>query len=50
MHEAALPSVPPALPSMLLLVLLALALPPMRRYTPIGAFPSGRPRAPPRFS
>jgi hypothetical protein len=50
MHDAALPSVPPALPSVLLLVLLALVLPPLRRYTPIGAFPSGRPRAPPRFS
>jgi len=50
MHEAALPSVPPALPSPLLLVMLALLLPPLRRFTPIGAFPSGRPRAPPRFS
>jgi len=50
MHEAALPSMPPVLPSVLLLVMLALVLPSLRRYTPIGAFPSGRPRAPPRFS
>ncbi|GAA4332359.1 hypothetical protein GCM10023144_22190 [Pigmentiphaga soli] len=49
-HEAALPAMPPALPSPLLLVMLALLLPPLRRFTPIGAFPSGRPRDPPRFS
>jgi len=49
-HEAALPAVPPALPSPLLLLLVALLLPPLRRFTPVGAFPSGRPRDPPRFS
>jgi len=49
-HDAALPSVPPALPAMLWLVVLVFVLPPVRRYIPIGAFPSRLPRAPPRFS
>ncbi|VCU71075.1 hypothetical protein PIGHUM_03155 [Pigmentiphaga humi] len=49
-HDAALLPVPPAMPFPLLLVMLALLLPPLRRFTPIGAFPSGQPRAPPRFS
>lgn len=49
-HDAALPSVPPALPAVLWLILLALVLPSLCRYTPSGAFPSGLPRAPPRFS
>jgi hypothetical protein len=49
-HEAALPSVPPAPPSPLWLLLPVLLLPALRRFTPIGAFPSGRPRAPPAFS
>ncbi|HET8597816.1 MAG TPA: DUF2946 domain-containing protein [Castellaniella sp.] len=50
LHEAALPSVPPAPPSPLWLLLPVLLLPALRRFTPIGAFPSGRPRAPPAFS
>lgn len=49
-HDAALPSVPPALPAMLWLVVSVLVLPFLCRYTPIGVFPSGLPRAPPRFS
>jgi len=49
-HEAALPSVPPALPSPLPLLMLTMLLPALFRFTPIGAFPCGRPRAPPVFS
>ena len=45
---------PPALPPALfvLVVLVAMAVVPTLsvRFTPLGAFPSGRPRAPPAFS
>jgi len=49
-HDAVLPSVPAGWQPVLLLALLALVLPSLRAFTPIGAFPSGRPRAPPLFS
>jgi hypothetical protein len=45
--HVAVPTVPPLLP--ILIVLLAIAAAPIlsTRFTPLGAFPSGRPRAPP---
>ncbi|MBJ9663851.1 DUF2946 domain-containing protein [Burkholderia gladioli] len=45
-----LPSLPPA--PLVLVMLVALAAAPVlsTRFTPLGAFPSGRPRAPPRLS
>jgi len=49
-NHVAVPGVPPLLP--MLLVLLVFAAPAVlsTRFTPLGAFPSGRPRAPPHFS
>jgi hypothetical protein len=48
-NHVAVPTVPPVLP--LLIVLIAMAAVPVlsTRFTPLGAFPSGRPRAPPAF-
>jgi hypothetical protein len=47
--HAALPAVPPvALVLVLLLLIAAVAMPPLRHIA-FGAFPSGRPRAPPAF-
>jgi hypothetical protein len=49
-NHAALPTVAPSLPVLVMLVTMA-ALPVLStRFTPLGAFPSGRPRAPPVFS
>lgn len=45
--HAAMPSVPPAALSMLVLIVIAPAPVLSTRFTPLGAFPSGRPRAPP---
>jgi hypothetical protein len=46
----AVPAVPA--PSLLLVVLIVIAVVPAlsTRFTPLGAFPSGRPRGPPAFS
>ncbi|CAB3749030.1 DUF2946 domain-containing protein [Paraburkholderia humisilvae] len=46
-HVAA-PTVPPMMPVLIVLVAIALAPVLSTRFTPLGAFPSGRPRAPPR--
>lgn len=44
------PTVPPA-PLVLVMLLVAIAVPTLSvRHTPLGAFPSGQPRAPPVFS
>ena len=46
----AMPTIPPA-PLVLVMLVVALAAPTLStRFTPLGAFPSGRPRAPPAFS
>jgi hypothetical protein len=46
----AMPTLPPA-PLTLVMLIVALAVPALIvRFTPLGAFPSGRPRAPPAFS
>lgn len=46
----AMPAVPPA-PLVLVMLLASVAVPVLSvRFTPLGAFPSGRPRAPPAFS
>jgi Protein of unknown function (DUF2946) len=46
----AMPTIPPA-PLVLVMLLVALAVPALNiRFTPLGAFPSGQPRAPPAFS
>lgn len=46
----AMPAVPPA-PLVLVMLLVSVAVPALSmRFTPLGAFPSGRPRAPPAFS
>lgn len=46
----AVPALPPA-PLALVMVLVAIAVPLLStRHTPLGAFPSGQPRAPPAFS
>ena len=45
-----MPTIPPA-PLVLVMLLVALAVASLSvRFTPLGAFPSGRPRAPPVFS
>ena len=45
----AMPAVPPS-PLVLVMLLVAVAVPALSvRFTPLGAFPSGRPRAPPAF-
>jgi hypothetical protein len=49
-HAPAVPMVPPAPAAALLLLFVVFVLPALRRYTPLGAFPSGRPRAPPAIS
>lgn len=47
--HVALPGVPP-LPPVLVMLLLAVVVPALStRFVPLGAFPSGRPRAPPAF-
>jgi hypothetical protein len=48
--HATLPSVAPLLPVLVMLVTIAAAPILSTRFTPLGAFPSGRPRAPPAFS
>ncbi|HTR08484.1 MAG TPA: DUF2946 domain-containing protein [Paraburkholderia sp.] len=49
-NQPAMPSLPPS--PLVLLMLVAIAAAPVlsMRHTPLGAFPSGRPRAPPAFS
>jgi hypothetical protein len=48
--HVAMPTVPPV-PLVLVMLLVAVAVPALSvRFTPLGAFPSGRPRAPPAFS
>lgn len=49
-HGSLLPALPPVVPVVLLLALLPLIFPRLERFTPVSAFPSGRPRDPPRFS
>ncbi|WP_367277758.1 DUF2946 domain-containing protein [Paraburkholderia sp.] len=46
----AMPSIPPVVLSLLVLAVLAAAPVLSTRFTPLGAFPSGRPRAPPAIS
>jgi hypothetical protein len=46
----AVPSIPPAALSVLVLVSMAAAPVLNTRFTPLGAFPSGRPRGPPAVS
>jgi len=48
--HAAIPSIPPAVIPVLLLPLIFAAIILSTRFTPLGAFPSGRPRDPPVFS
>lgn len=48
--HAAMPSVPPALVQPLALIVVAIVPMLSMRFTPLGAFPSGRPRAPPLVS
>lgn len=49
-NHATLPTIAPPLPILVMLVAI-LVLPVLStRFTPLGAFPSGRPRAPPVFS
>lgn len=46
----AMPTVPPS-PLVLVMLLVCVAVPALSvRFTPLGVFPSGRPRAPPAFS
>lgn len=42
-----LPSIPPALPTVTVFVMVATVAMLSTRFTPLGAFPSGRPRGPP---
>jgi hypothetical protein len=42
-----LPSIPPALPTVTVFVMIATVAMLSTRFTPLGAFPSGRPRGPP---
>ena len=49
-HVPTIATVPPAPLAPLLLLFGAFVLPALTRYTPLGAFPSGRPRAPPAVS
>jgi len=48
--HSALPAVAPVLPVVVMVPALAAPVIPADRFTPLGAFPSGRPRAPPAFS
>ncbi|MGI4812729.1 MAG: DUF2946 domain-containing protein [Janthinobacterium lividum] len=49
-HHVPAPTLPPALLSVTVLVMLAATRLRSIRFTPLGAFPSGRPRDPPRSS
>jgi hypothetical protein len=49
-HHVAAPSIPPVALSVLVLVSVAVAPVLNTRFTPLGAFPSGRPRDPPVVS
>jgi hypothetical protein len=49
-NHAALPTIDPPLPVLVMLVTIVAAPILSTRFTPLGAFPSGRPRAPPAFS
>jgi hypothetical protein len=49
-NHATLPTMTPPLPILVMLVTIAAAPILSTRFTPLGAFPSGRPRAPPAFS
>jgi hypothetical protein len=42
-----LPSIPPAMPTVTAFVMIATVAMLSTRFTPLGAFPSGRPRGPP---
>ncbi|PRE45492.1 DUF2946 domain-containing protein [Burkholderia multivorans] len=46
----AIPSMPPVLPPFVMVVMFVAAAVLSTRFTPLGAFPFGRPRAPPVFS
>lgn len=46
----AIPSIPPVLPPLVMVVMFVAAAVLSTRFTPLGAFPSGKPRAPPAFS
>jgi hypothetical protein len=48
-NHVAVPTLPPALPVLIVLIATAAAPVLSTRFTPLGAFPSGRPRAPPVF-
>ena len=48
--QAVMPTIPPSPLVLMLLVVVAAAPVLSIRHTPLGAFPSGRPRAPPAFS
>jgi hypothetical protein len=48
--HVALPDIPPSLPVFVMLVMIAAAAVLSTRFTPSGAFPSGKPRGPPVFS
>lgn len=48
--HVAMPSIPPAALSVVLLVSVVAAVVLSTSFTPLGAFPSGRPRAPPLVS
>ena len=48
--HATLPIVPPSLPILVMLVTITATPALTARFTPLGAFPSGRPRAPSAFS
>ncbi|WP_246797201.1 DUF2946 domain-containing protein [Burkholderia perseverans] len=46
----AIPSMPPVVPPFVIMVVFAAVAVLSTRFTPLGAFPSGKPRAPPVFS
>lgn len=48
--HATMPSIPPVLAPVLLMPAIAMVVVLSTRFTPLGAFPSGRPRDPPAFS
>ncbi|EIN03207.1 hypothetical protein WQE_00055 [Paraburkholderia hospita] len=48
--HAAAPPIPPTVAPVLLLLVLVTTAVLSTRFTPLGAFPSGRPRGPPVFS
>jgi hypothetical protein len=49
-NHATLPTIAPPLPILVMLVTIVALSILSTRFTPLGAFPSGRPRAPPVFS